>query len=63
MGMSPMCCSSTRRITATAASADDRAQLAGKLGYEFTGDELLRLSGQKVGRVTETEQDIPGEYN
>jgi ferredoxin-NADP reductase len=26
-------------------------------------DELLRLSGQKVGRVTVTKQDIPGEYN
>ena len=32
-------------------------------GYEFSGDELLRLSGQRVGRVTVTKQDLPGEYN
>ncbi|MEY4759193.1 MAG: hypothetical protein RLZZ268_691, partial [Cyanobacteriota bacterium] len=46
-----------------AATADDVALIAGKLGDEFSGDELLRLSGQKVGRVTVTKQDIPGEYN
>jgi predicted ribosomally synthesized peptide with nif11-like leader len=52
-----------RQAVQAAATADDVAQLAGKLGYEFSGDELLRLSGQKVGRVTVTKQDIPGEYN
>jgi predicted ribosomally synthesized peptide with nif11-like leader len=52
-----------RQAVQTAATADDVAQVAGKLGYEFSGDELLRLSGQKVGRVTVTKQDIPGEYN
>ena len=46
-----------------AATADDVAQIGTRLGYEFSGDELLRLSGQKVGRVTVTKQDIPGEYN
>lgn len=46
-----------------AATADDVAQLAGRLGYVFSGDELLRLSGQKVGRVRVTKQDIPGEYS
>jgi hypothetical protein len=46
-----------------AATADDVAELAGTLSDEFSGDELLRLSGQKVGRVTVTKQDIPGEYN
>ncbi len=49
--------------TLAAATADDVAQLAGQLGYEFSGDELLRLSGQRVGRVTVSKQDIPGEYN
>jgi len=39
------------------------ALIAGRLGDELSGDELLRLSGQKVGRVTVTKQDIPGEYN
>jgi predicted ribosomally synthesized peptide with nif11-like leader len=52
-----------RQAVQAAATADDVAQVAGKLGYEFSGDELLRLSGQKVGRVTVTKQDIPGEYN
>ena len=46
-----------------AATADDVAQIGASLGYEFSGDELLRLSGKKVGRVTVTKQDIPGEYN
>ena len=46
-----------------AATADALAQLAGTPGYEFSSDEWLRLSGQKVGRVTVTKQDIPGEYN
>jgi predicted ribosomally synthesized peptide with nif11-like leader len=52
-----------REVVMAAATADDVAQIAGTLGYEFSGDELLRLSGQKVGRVTVTKQDIPGEYN
>jgi predicted ribosomally synthesized peptide with nif11-like leader len=52
-----------RQAAQTAATADDVALIAGKLGDEFSGDELLRLSGQKVGRVTVTKQDIPGEYN
>ena len=45
------------------ATADDVAQIALKLGYEFSGDELLRISGQKVDRVTVRKNDIPGEYN
>lgn len=46
-----------------AATADDVAQLALKLGYEFSGDELLRASGQRFDRVTVRKNDIPGEYN
>jgi predicted ribosomally synthesized peptide with nif11-like leader len=52
-----------RQSVLAAATADDVAQIGATLGYEFSGDELLRLSGQKVGRVTVTKQDIPGEYN
>jgi predicted ribosomally synthesized peptide with nif11-like leader len=52
-----------KQQTLAAATADDVAQLACKLGYQFSGDELLRLSGQRVGRVTVSKQDIPGEYN
>lgn len=46
-----------------AATADDVAQIALKLGYEFSGDELLRVSGQRFDRVTVRKNDIPGEYN
>ena len=46
-----------------AATADDVAKIAAGLGYEFAGDELLRFSGQKVGRVTVSKQETPGEYN
>ena len=44
-------------------TADDVAQIALKLGYEFSGDELLRMSGKKVGKVTVHKNDLPGEYN
>lgn len=46
-----------------AATADDVAQVALKLGYEFSGDELLRASGQRFDRVTVRKNDLPGEYN
>ena len=52
-----------RQSVMAAATADDVAQIGAALGYEFSGDELLRLSGKKVGRVTVTKQDIPGEYS
>ena len=47
----------------SSATADDVAQVALKLGYEFSGDELLRFSGKKVGSVTVLKNDVPGEYN
>ncbi|MBN2647541.1 MAG: Nif11-like leader peptide family natural product precursor [Thiotrichales bacterium] len=46
-----------------AATADDVARIALKLGYEFSGDELLRMSGKKVGKVTVQKIATPGEYN
>lgn len=52
-----------RRQVLAAATADDVAQIALKLGYEFSGDELLRSSGQRFERVTVRKNDIPGEYN
>jgi len=45
-----------------ASTADDVARIALKLGYEFSGDELLRMSGKKVGKVTVIKNDLPGEY-
>ncbi len=44
-------------------TADDVAQIAIKLGYEFSGDELLRFSGNRVGEVTVKKNVVPGEYN
>lgn len=44
------------------ATADDVARLALKFGFEFSGDELLRMSGKQVGKVTVIKNDIPGEY-
>ncbi len=47
----------------SASTADDVAQIAQKLGFEVSGDELLRFSGNKVGKVTVQKNDMPGEYN
>ena len=44
-------------------TADDVALIALRKGYEFSGDELLRFSGKKVGRITVQKNDVPGEYN
>ena len=47
----------------SSSTADDVALIALGRGYEFSGDELLRFSGKKVGRVTVQKNDVPGEYN
>jgi len=47
----------------SATTADDVARIALKLGFEFSGDELLRISGKKFGKVTVTKGKHPGEYN
>ena len=47
----------------SASTADDVARIAMRFGYEFSGDELLRFSGQKVGQITVRKNDIPGEYH
>jgi len=47
----------------SASTADDVARIGLKLGFEFSGDELLRISGKKVGNVTVKKNDLPGEYN
>ena len=47
----------------SSSTADDVAIIALRRGYEFSGDELLRFSGKKVGRVTVQKNDVPGEYN
>ena len=47
----------------SSSTTDDVALIALRMGYEFSGDELLRFSGKKVGRVTVQKNDVPGEYN
>ena len=47
----------------SSSTADDVALIALRMGYEFSGDELLRFSGKKVGKVTVKKNDVPGEYN
>tara|TARA_Y100001968_G_scaffold283001_1_gene281259 strand:+ start:66 stop:281 length:216 start_codon:yes stop_codon:yes gene_type:complete len=47
----------------SSSTADDVALIALRKGYVFSGDELLRFSGKKVGRVTVQKNDVPGEYN
>ena len=52
-----------RKEVSSSATADDVALIAQKLGYIFSGDDLLRFNGQKVDRVTVRKNDHPGEYH
>ena len=54
---------SLKEAVLSSSTADDVALIALSRGYEFSGDELLRFSGKKVGRVTVQKNDVPGEYN
>ncbi len=47
----------------SSSTADDVALIALSRWYEFSGDELLRFSGKKVGKVTVKKNDVPGEYH
>tara|TARA_A100001388_G_C28424408_1_gene336640 strand:- start:285 stop:500 length:216 start_codon:yes stop_codon:yes gene_type:complete len=52
----------SKEVTSSA-TADDVALIAQRLGYSFSGDDLLRFSGQKVDKVTIRKVDHPGEYH
>ena len=54
---------SLKQTVLAASTADDVAKIGSSIGFEFSGDELLRFSGKKVGRVTVSKQETPGEYN
>ena len=54
---------SLKQTVLAASTADDVAKIGNSIGFEFSGDELLRFSGNKVGRVTVSKQETPGEYN
>ena len=47
----------------SSATADDVALIAQRLGYDFSGDDLLRFNGQKVDKVTVRKVAHPGEYH
>ena len=52
-----------KKEVTSSSTADDVAIIAQKLGYYFSGDDLLRFNGQKVGKVTVRKVDHPGEYH
>ena len=52
-----------KKEVTSSATADDVALIAQKLGYGFSGDDLLRFNGQRVDRVTVRKNDHPGEYH
>ena len=47
----------------SSSTADDVALIGQRLGYKFSGDDLLRFNGQKVDKVTVRKVDHPGEYH
>ena len=47
----------------SSATADDVALIAQDLGYNFSGDDLLRFNGKTVDRVTVRKVNHPGEYH
>ena len=46
-----------------AVSADAAALIAQELGYEVSGDELLRFSGKSSSGVSVPKIQHPGEYH
>ena len=54
---------SLKQRVLAASTADDVSKIAVAMGYEFSGDELLRFNGNKVGKVTVVKSDHPGEYH
>ena len=47
----------------SSATADDVALIGQELGFNFSGDDLLRFNGQKVDKVTVRKVQHPGEYH
>ena len=41
-----------KKQVTTSSTADDVALIGQRLGYDFSGDDLLRFNGQKVDKVT-----------
>ena len=47
----------------SSSTADDVAIIAQQLGFNFSGDDLLRFNGKKVDKVTVRKVQHPGEYH
>ena len=47
----------------SSSTADDVALIGQGLGYDFSGDDLLRFKGPKVDKVTVRKVDHPGQYH
>ena len=41
-----------KKQVTSSSTADDVALIGQRLGYDFSGDDLLRFNGQKVDKVT-----------
>ena len=52
-----------KKQVTSSSTADDIALIGQSLGYNFSGDELLRFNGQKVDKVTVRKVGHPGEYH
>ena len=52
-----------KKQVTSSSTADDVALIGQSLGYDFSGDDLLRFNGQRVDRVTVRKVDHPGEYH
>ena len=52
-----------KNMVTTSSTADDVALIGQSLGYNFSGEDLLRFNGQKVEKVTVRKVDHPGEYH
>ena len=52
-----------KKEVTSSSTADDGSLIGQRLGYDFSGDELLRFNGQKVDKVTVRKVNHPGEYH
>ena len=52
-----------REKVTSSSTADDVALIGQRLGYHFSGNDLLRFNGQKVDKVTVRKVNHPGEYH
>ena len=52
-----------KKQVTTSSTADDVALIGQRLGYDFSGDDLLRFKDKKFIKFTVRKVDHPGEYH